>query len=218
MHESTTKMPDLDQARNWYRKSDAVHDFDHVIRVYNMAQRLAKEEGADLAIVLAATLLHDVEDAGPGTEERKNHHITSAQFAGKVLQKMGWTAERIAAVQHCIRAHRYRDNNEIPETIEAKILYDADKLDVLGAIGVARTIAYATLANEPIYREPSQHFLKTGKGEPGEAHSAYHEYLFKLRHVKSRLFTDTAKTIAEERHKYITHYFEQLAAETWGER
>jgi len=210
-------MPTLEQARIWYTQVDAVHDFDHVRRVYQMSERLALEEGADLEIVRAAALLHDAQDTTPGAEERAAHHHSSAEFAAQVLEGEGWPAERIAAVQHCIRAHRFRDRNEPPATLEAKILFDADKLDVLGAIGVARVVAYATLAGEPVFAQPSEQFLQTGQELPGEPHSAYHEHLFKLRKVKERLFTATARTLAEERTSYLEHYFQRLQAELKGD-
>lgn len=211
-------MPTIEQARAWYQEADAVHDFDHVLRVYHMVERLAREEGADLEIVRAAALLHDVEGTAPGGEARADHHFSSAAFAGEVLAGEGWMPERIAAVQHCIRAHRFRDNREPPATLEAKILFDADKLDVLGAIGAARTVAYAALAGQPIYSQPSRQFLESGQKEPGEPHSSYHEYLFKLRKVKERLFTPTARQIAEARDAYLREFYEQLAAELVGER
>ncbi len=207
----------LEQAREWYAGADLVHDFEHVERVYRMAERLARAEGADWEIVRAAALLHDVEGTTPGADSRADHHFSSAEFAGHVLEKEGWPLERIAAVQHCIRAHRFRDNREPPQTIEAKCLFDADKLDVLGAIGVARTIAYATLAGEPVYAEPSQRFVESGEKEPGEPHSSYHEFLFKLSKIKDRLFTETARAIAVERHEYIAGYYERLKAEMAGE-
>jgi uncharacterized protein len=208
----------LKEARNWYADSDAVHDFEHIERVYRMAERLARAEGADLEIVRAAALLHDAQGTAPGEAVRHNHHLASAEFAAQVLTQEGWPTERIAAVQHCIRAHRYRDNREPPQTIEAKVLFDADKLDVLGAVGVARVIAYAVLAGQPVYAPPSAAFLRTGKEEAGEPHSAYHEFLFKLAKVKDRLFTPTARTLAEARHAYLAQYFEQLGAEVRGER
>ena len=210
-------MPTLDQARAWYLASDPVHDFAHVQRVYNMAERLALVAGADLEIVGAAALLHDAQGTTPGAEARTLHQHSSAEFAGQVLLEENWPEERIAAVQHCIRAHRYRDVSEPPVTIEAKVLFDADKLDVLGAIGVARVIAYASLAGEPFYAEPSQNFLQTGKEDPGEPHSAYHEYLFKLRKIKDRLFTQEARRIAASRDEYLAEYFKRLQDELSGE-
>ncbi len=211
-------MPTFEQARVWYAASDPVHDFAHVQRVYNMAERLALAEGADLEIVRAAALLHDALGTTPGAEVRAVHQHSSAEFAGQVLREEHWPEERIAAVQHCIRAHRYRDTSEPPGTIEAKVLFDADKLDVLGAVGVARVIAYASLAGQPFYAEPSQHFLQTGQEDPAEPHSAYHEYLFKLSKIKDRLFTQQALRIAASRDEYLAEYFKRLQDELKGER
>jgi uncharacterized protein len=208
----------LENARGWYEHADAVHDFDHIVRVYRMAERLAQAEGADLEIVRAAALLHDVEGTTPGADSRLDHHHASADFAAEVLAGEGWPAERIAAVQHCIRAHRFRDNREPPQTIEAKVLFDADKLDVLGAVGAARVVIYAALAGEPLFVQPSQRFLEAGQKEPGEAHSAYHEFLFKLSRIKERLFTQTARALAEGRHSFLQDYFDQLRLEFDGER
>ncbi len=208
----------LENARTWYQHTDAVHDFSHIERVYTMAERLAKAERADIEIVHAAALLHDADGTTPGSEVRLAHHLRSAEFAGKVLAEEGWSPERIAAVQHCIRAHRFRDDREPPATIEAKCLFDADKLDVLGAIGAIRVVVYAALAGTPFVSEPSKQFLETGKEIPGEQHSAYHEYLFKLRKIESRLFTPTAKQLARERSLYLDEFFVQLLAEVKGER
>jgi uncharacterized protein len=213
-------MPTIEQARTWYQDADPVHDFEHVLRVYRVSERIALTEGADLEIVHAAALLHDSVGSAPGGDgkERLGHHLASAQFAGQVLSAEGWQDERIQAVQHCIRAHRFRHTGERPETIEAQALYDADKLDVLGAIGVARTIAFAALAGQPAYAEPSEKFLREGVKEPGEPHSSYHEYLFKLRRVKDQLFTQTGKSMAENRHAFLEAYYQQLQAECRGER
>jgi uncharacterized protein len=211
-------MPTITQARSWYASADAVHDFEHVLRVYRTAERLGQQEGADLEILRAAALLHDAADAAPGTDsKRAEHQHASAEFAAKVLKEEGWPAERIAAVAHCIRAHRYRDDSEPPESLEAKILFDADKLDVLGAIGAARVIAYAALVGSPFYFPPSQQFLQSGQEQPGEPHSAYHEHLFKLRKVGERMFTPSAKALAAERLAYLDAFFERLMAEWRGE-
>ena len=132
-------MPTIDQARDWYTVSDQVHDFDHVIRVYRLAEVLAEKEGADLEIVRAAALLHDAESASGDDQTRLAHHEAAADFAGKTLAEEGWPAERIQAVQECILSHRFRAG-KAPETLEAKVLFDADKLDAIGAIGVARAL------------------------------------------------------------------------------
>ncbi|MGE5222168.1 MAG: HD domain-containing protein [Omnitrophica WOR_2 bacterium] len=208
----------IDKARAWYPATDPVHGFDHVLRVYHLAEKIALAEHADLSIVLAAVLLHDAKDPDEPAGERLNHQHISAAFARKVLIQDGWPEAQIEAVLHCIRAHRFRDDREKPVTLEAKILFDADKLDAIGAIGVARAIGFATLAGQPAYAEPSERFVATGQKEPGEPHSAYHEYIYKLRHLKDRLFTETGRAYAEERHSFQEAYFSRLEAEVRGER
>ena len=210
----------IEEARSWYQDADPVHDFDHVLRVHRMAQRIGALEGADLEILQAAALLHDSRGSAPGGEgsPRVAHHIASAVFAGEVLTRKGWQQEKIEAVQHCIRAHRFRGEDNPPQTLEAQVLFDADKLDVLGAIGAARTIAYAALERQPAYAEPSEHFRQSGETLPDEPHSSYHEFLFKLCKVKDRLFTQSGQAIAKARHNYLVNFYEQLQAEVRGER
>lgn len=210
----------IEQARVFYPGDDPVHGFDHVLRVLKTAERIGMEEGADLEILRTAALLHDSKGADPRGEahEREIHHLLSADFAETVLTDLGWLPEKIAAVQHCIRSHRYRAQDEPPRSIEAMCLFDADKLDVLGAIGAARTTAFSAQADLPFYREPSQSFLENGEHQPGEQHSAYHEYLFKLRFVHERLLTKAGRAIAKQRDAFLHQYFEQLQAECRGER
>jgi uncharacterized protein len=212
-------MPTVEEARSWYPE-DPVHGFDHILRVYRMAGYLARAEGGDLEVVQAAALLHDAQgsETAGGEAGRSAHHHQSATFAREVLESEGWQDDRITAVQHCIRAHRFRADEEPPKTLEAKIVFDADKLDVIGAIGVVRTLAYTVTVGQPIYIQPSDHFLQTGEKEPGEAHSSYHEYLFKLKKVRDMLHTPTARRLAEGRHAFLGQFFEQLGAELRGDR
>lgn len=209
-------MPTIESARAWYPSDDPVHGIDHVLRVYWMAERLAQAESADLEIVRAAVLLHDAQ--GPSGGSRAHHHAASADFAHQVLKTEGWSEDRILAVQDCIWSHRFRDHRRQPRTLEAQILFDADKLDAIGAIGVTRAVCYAVLDGQPVYAPPSRQFLQTGQKEPDEPHSSYHEYLFKLRRLKDRLYTQSARAIAEERHRIMVEFYTQLAAELNGER
>ena len=212
-------MPTLELARAWYSDTDPVHGFDHIMRVSAMAEKIALAEGADLEIVRAAALLHDAEGSqATDKAKRKLHHHASAEFAGEILLAEGWDAQRIATVQHCIRAHRFRDTTEPPQTLEAQVIFDADKLDATGAIGLARLIAFVSQTGQPLYTVPSQQFIETGKKEAGEIHSAYHEYLFKLGKLKDRMFTVTGKAIAQERHQVLEIFFAQLIAEYRGEK
>jgi uncharacterized protein len=210
-------MISIEEAKQYYLEADTIHDFDHVLRVYELSKTIGNKEGANWHTLATAALLHDACGAAPGSQERLEHHLASALLAEKVLSERGWNPDDIKAVMHCIRAHRYR-GTEPPVSIEAKVLFDADKLDVLGAIGVARVIGYAAVAGQPAFAQPSQTFLESGEKVPGEPHSAYHEYLFKLRKVKDRLHTDSARRIAEERDAYLHEYFMRLQDEIHGLR
>jgi uncharacterized protein len=188
-----SSMLSLEQARQWYEEHDTVHGFDHVLRVLRLVEILAAELGGDTEILHAAALLHDSADAAPiDGKDRASHELTSADFARQVLHEEGWSEERIEAVKHCIRAHRFR-SSESPQTLEAKILFDADKLDVVGAFGVARTLGYAQQAGQPLFAEPSP------------------------RHIIERLHTEPARCMAIERFKVLEGFFEQLASEARGE-
>ncbi len=211
-------MPDIETASRWYPAADPVHGFDHVLRVYRLAEQIARREGADLEIVHAAVLLHDAHDPALPGGSRQNHHHESADFARRVLAAEGWPDLRIEAVVHCIRAHRFRDQQEEPASLEARVLFDADKLDAIGAIGAARAVAYAARAGQPAYAAPSAEFLETGRLEPGEAHSSYHEYLFKLRHLADRLFTASGRSIAQGRQQFLAEFYQELEAEVNGDR
>ena len=209
-------MPTVDQARGWYPQNDPVHGFDHVLRVLHMAERIGAELGGDLGILGAAALLHDAAGAAPGPGGgRQTHEQASAVFAAEVLRGEAWPEERIQHVAHCIRSHRYR-SVEAPATLEAQILFDADKLDVVGAFGIARTIGYALQAGEPVFAEPSEQFRAEGRRLDEEAHSAYHEYLFKLRHVAGRLYTEPGRRIGAARADMMERFFDQLALEAVG--
>lgn len=202
-----------EQARELYRAGDAAHGFEHVLRVYRLTEKIGAAEGADLAILRPAALLHDVENSMTDEKKRRNHHLFSAEIAGNHLRKHGWAERKIREVKHCIRAHRYRDENEIPHSLEAKVLFDADKLDSIGAVGVARAIAVSVERGLPFYQIPSAQFIETGELSEGELHTTYHEYWFKLKNVKRRLLTETGQVLAEQRHTVMCQFFEQLAGE-----
>ncbi len=198
-------MPTIEEARRFYPDDDPVHGFSHILRVYRLCERIGRQENADLTIVRAAALLHDVEG---DVDVREEHHLAAARFAEKTLIKEGWSEEAIKAVVHCIRAHRFRDDSEKPQTLEAQVLFDADKIDAIGAVGVARAVAYAVRAGMDVYAPPSELYLSTGELELGESQTVAHEYLFKLRHIKDRLFTPSGRSLAAERHELMVRFFE----------
>lgn len=208
----------VDAAREWY-PDDPTHGFEHVLVVLRLAETIAQPEGADLEIVRAAVLLHDATPPTAGGSlhtggARLAHHLSSAEFARQVLLAEGWSEQRTAAVEHCIRAHRFRDEREMPQSLEARVLFDADKLDAIGARGVLRALAYALAHGMPAYAPPSAQFLASGQLQPGEPHSAYHEFVFKLAKLKDRLYTATGRALAEKRHAVMTAFFESLKEES----
>jgi uncharacterized protein len=97
-------------------------------------------------------------------------------------------------------------------------VFDADKLDAIGAIGVARAVAYAAQNGQPAFVQPSDRFLETGEKEVGEPHSAYHEYLYKLTRLLGLMYTASGRAIAEERHRYMVAFFERLIVEVNGDK
>jgi len=198
-------MPTIEGARAYYPEDDPVHGFSHVLRVYKLCEVIADAEGADLKIVRAAALLHDVDG---DVDVREQHHLAAANFAEQTLKEEGWDMKEIEAVSHCIRAHRFRNHEEEPESLEAQVLFDADKIDAIGAVGVARAVSYAVRAGMDVYAPPSPTYLVTGELESDESQTVSHEYIYKLSQIKDRLYTSTGKSLAAERHELMVKFFE----------
>jgi uncharacterized protein len=202
----------IEQARRYYSGADAIHDFDHVLRVLAMAERLARAEGADLEIVRAAALLHDVARVQEKDRLSDDHARTGAQVARRLLAHH--PPERVEAVAHAIEAHRFR-TGPAPQTPEARVLHDADKLDAIGAIGVARAFAYGGHEGQRIWGEPPGDYQESQANR--HEHTPVHEYQMKLVKIKDRLLTESARRLAEERHAFMAAFFERLEREVRGQ-
>ncbi len=200
----------IEEARRLYVGAEAVHDFDHVLRVLALAERLARAEGADLEIVRVAVLLHDVA-RGWGSDDDFDHAQAGAEVARRILA--GHPPDRVEAVAHAIAAHRFR-RGPAPQTIEARVLYDADKLDAIGAIGVARAFSYGGHWGQRLWaavpEEPDQLDF-------GSEHTPVHEYRVKLCRIKDRLLTESARRLAQDRHDFMRSFFERLEREVHGD-
>jgi uncharacterized protein len=219
---NTTFLTD-DEARALYARGDAAHDFDHVWRVTTLAVRIAQHEGADVTVVRLAALLHDVSIAPSSTEEegtdadrRHAHHLAAADFARDLLLDRGLGTGRVANVVHCIETHRFRDQSVQPQTIEAKCLYDADKLDSIGAIGIARAFAYAGAHGSRLWHEPWSAVPPIDAKPSGSDYTPVHEYVYKLRHIMATLHTGSARRVGAERHRFMLTFFDRLDAEMQG--
>lgn len=206
----------IDFARTLYDDSDPIHDFDHVLRVLALARRIGQAEGAALAIVETAVLLHDIhrldEDQGQHSGENADHALLAAEGARRILAQTDPPADPafVEAVAHAIAAHRFRNAIE-PATIEAKVVFDADKLDAIGAIGVARAYAYGGLHGQKLWGE-----VPAGYSGAGPDHTPHHEYVYKLSRIPERLYTATGRAIARERDATMRAFFAQLAREIDG--
>jgi uncharacterized protein len=207
----------IEQARQYYEGADPTHDFDHVLRVTAMAERIAALEDADGQIVRAAALLHDIsrlEDTAllMHADPETDHAVLAARAVRKLLADE--PTAFVDAVAHCIEAHRFRNNID-PTTIEAKALFDADKLDSIGAIGVARAFAYAGTLGNPLWGDIPAGYTPEKRDK---THTPRHEFELKLKHIKDRLYTASGKRIAEERHAFMVSFFDRMAVEVRGDR
>lgn len=195
--------------------SKGSHDFDHTERVYNLAVHLAKTEGADLEVVQVAALMHDIarkeEDDSCGVI---NHALRGSEVSREILLDLGVSEERIDWICGCIACHRFRDNNN-PETLEEKIIFDADKLDSIGATGLGRAFLFAGELGNRMHNKDVD---VTQPLEYTKEDAAYHEFLIKLSKIKDKMQTEEGRRIAEHRHQFMEDFFEEMNAEVVGER
>lgn len=204
-------MISVDDAWMLYTQAGSAHDFDHVLRVFRLAERIGVAEGADMHIVRTAALLHDVARAEAATNG-ECHALLGSRRARDVLA--GHPPAQFEAVAHAIAAHRYRGTVR-PETLEAQVVSDADKLDAIGAIGVARAYAVAGRQGSRLWGKVNPDYHESD-ALSRQAHTPVHEYVFKLARLKDRLYTPTARKIAEGRHRFMERFFEQLDHEVHG--
>jgi uncharacterized protein len=208
--------------------SSSHHDIEHIERVYNLCLHLAKYEyNVDLEILKPAALLHDIARFREFQDKtgKIEHATVGAEMAEEVLKTLGYSREKIEQIKHCIIVHRYRRNRK-PRTTEAKIIFDADKLDALGAVGVARAFMMAGHYNQKIYSDISiEEYLRDNIfGEKTEGHlkdiskhTPNIEYELKFKHIPQRLYTAKAKAISKERLQFMENFFERLKMEISGE-
>jgi len=203
------------------------HNFDHVMRVYNSAVRIAKSENVNLEIIEAAAILHDIGGEREMNDPSGNtdHAVESAKMAEPILRDLGYEENKIKHIQDCILSHRYRNNRE-PKTKEAEIIFDADKLEVLGAIGIARAFVWTGKNRSNIYKKVDdiEEYAKENLGgsikgriQDKTKHSPQINWETKDKYIIDILHTDTAKEIAKERMKFSIEFFDRLEKEIEGE-
>ncbi len=201
------------EAGAFFRGARGSHDWDHTERVFRLALRIGRKEKADLGVLALAALLHDI---GRGEEDRTNgqvcHSRSGAARAETVLQRHGLAPATVRAVVHCVRTHRYRGRAK-PRTLEARVLFDADKLDSIGAVGVGRAFLFAGEVGARLHDKA----IEVAKTKPyTREDTAYREYLVKLRNIRDRMTTREGRRIASGRHSYMRAFFARLNRETEG--
>lgn len=193
---------------------DSAHDREHIYRVFYTALDIAESEpSANLEILTAACLLHDIGRPEQFANPELCHAEVGSKKAYEFLIGIGWTEERADHVRDCVYTHRFRSENP-PQSIEAKILFDADKIDVSGAVGMARSLMYRGAVGEPLYTTNADGTVSDGSDtdEP----SFFREYQFKLKNIYGKFFTERGREIALSRRRAAEEFYNALLSEVKG--
>ncbi len=190
--------------------TDGAHDCQHIYRVLYQALDIAKSYDVDKDVLIAAALLHDIGREAQFRNPRLDHATVGADMAYDFLKNLGWSDEKAQHIKACIATHRFRAENP-PVSMEAKILYDSDKLDAAGLLGIARTLAYKGIVAEPIYNVDTDGCVLIEDDDTNP--SFLQEYNFKLKKVYDRFFTEQAKMIAESRRSAAESFYSSLCNE-----
>jgi uncharacterized protein len=202
----------------------SAHNLDHVFRVYNLCLLISKyEKNVNLEILIPSALLHDIARVEESKDKtgKIDHAVLGSGIAEDILRKLEYEEDKIEKIKHCIIAHRFRTGNE-PTTIEAKILFDSDKLDVIGASGIARTFMLAGQFGQRLKVDESLNdYLKNNTVENGRLkdvskHTPFIEYEVKFKKIPNKLYTKKAKEIGQKRIKFMEEYFNRLKLEIEG--
>ena len=204
--------------------ASSAHDIDHVMRVYNLCLVLARDEPSiDVDVLKVSALLHDIARVREDDDDSGNtdHAILGAEMADEILRALEYPERTIGHVKQCIASHRFRSANR-PSTTEAKILFDADKLDVIGAIGIARCFMIAGQYGERLYSHVSiEEYVKenmvdgkrNGRIKIISQHAPNIEFETKFKRIPDTLHTVKAKQLAQQRIEYMADFFERLRKE-----
>ena len=190
-------------------KNDSAHDFEHTMRVYKNTQKICKKEKVNEKLVLSAALLHDIVSYPKSDKRSKMSSIESAKKSEKILEKFNFSKEEIVIILDAIRDHSF-SQNKIPKTIEGKILQDADRLDALGAIGIARVFATGGSLKRPFY-DINDPFCK--QRIPDDKTWTVDHFFQKLLKLESLMNTKSGKAEAKKRTRVLKEFLNQLKQE-----
>lgn len=202
----------------------SAHNLDHVYRVYRLCKYLAQyEENVDMDVLLISALLHDIARVKESRDNtgKTDHAVLGSSMAAEILKSLGYENDFTLKVKKCIIAHRFRTGNK-PQTIEEKILFDSDKLDAIGAIGIARTFMLSGQYGQRLSPDMPGSSLKDNTAENGRIkdisrHSPFIEYEVKFKKIPDQLYTKKGKEMGLRRLMYMKEYFNKLRSEINGE-
>ncbi|HEX5457561.1 MAG TPA: HD domain-containing protein [Candidatus Nitrosotalea sp.] len=190
-------------------QNDAAHDFEHITRVLKNATMIAGKEKADIRMITAAVLLHDIVSYPKSDPRSKNSSSESAEESRKILQKYNFSQDEIDTISDAIRDHSF-SRGVTPNTLEGKILQDADRLDALGAIGIARTFAVGGAENRPFYNDIDPF---CSKRLPDDKSWTLDHFYKKLLRLEKTMNTKTGKIQARKRIKIMKKFLDELKKE-----
>jgi len=190
-------------------ENDSAHDFEHIMRVYKNAKKLCKQEKVNEKLVLCAVLLHDIVSYPKSDKRSKNSSIDSAKKAIIILKRYDFTENEITIISDAIREHSF-SQKKTPKTIEGKILQDADRLDALGAIGIARVFATGGSLKRPFYNIDDPFCKKRNADDKTWTLDHFFQKLLKLEFLMN---TKSGKIEAKKRTRILNEYLKQLKQE-----
>jgi len=202
-------------AYTYFQGARGSHNWDHTLRVRRLCERIGAAEGVDMDVLLVSAYLHDIarshQDASNGAV---CHAEKGAQLAAAIVDKLPLTAGQKENILHCVRSHRFRGSHK-PRTPEARVLFDADKLDAIGAVGVARAFLFAGEIGARLHREDAN--IEATRPYSADD-TGYREFKVKLCKIKDRILTREGQKMAADRHVIMEEFFNRFREEYEGKR
>jgi uncharacterized protein len=202
-----------EKAKKSFKDAKGSHGWDHTLRVIRLCEHIGPIENADMTVLLIAASLHDI---GRYHQDRSNGQICHAEkgavMAKSIIQDLPLSDKQKSNIIHAIKTHRFRGENA-PETTEAKVLFDADKLDAIGAVGIARAYLFAGELGARLHN-PDNNIKNTKSYSKDD--TGYREFKKKLCKIKDRVLTAEGYEMAKKRHKFMVNFFDRFMKEYKG--
>lgn len=206
--------------------SCSAHNMDHIMRVYNTCTHLAEGEDVDMETIKVAALLHDIARVKEDADQTgsTDHALVGAEMAAPILRELGFLEDKIKHIQNCIITHRYRTGNR-PETMEAKILFDADKIDGVGAIGTARGFIWTAKNGAKFHYKPNiEKYVRenlggkiNGRIQDKTKHCQWLEFNTKTKFIPDKMQTEKGRAVCRQRVEFQKAFLDRLEKEINGE-